>query len=77
VNAASGTVYVPNAVGSDVVVFPLEPPGPPTIDKVSVADVTATSATFPGRSEPAWRGQRIPLRIRGVYDGEHVFGKPL
>jgi hypothetical protein len=50
--SVDGQVYVADSAANDVVVFPLEPPGPPTVERVSLAEVTATSATFQAEVNP-------------------------
>jgi NHL repeat/WD40-like Beta Propeller Repeat len=52
VDSSRGTVYVADSVRSVVDVFPLEPPGPPTVTGSSVGDISSTSATFVGRVNP-------------------------
>jgi DNA-binding beta-propeller fold protein YncE len=52
VDSSTGTVYVADSVRNVVDVFPLEPPGPPTVTGSSVEDIASTSATFAGRINP-------------------------
>jgi DNA-binding beta-propeller fold protein YncE len=52
VDAASGTVYVADSAASDIVVFSLEVPKPPTIESESVSEVTADSASLQAEINP-------------------------
>jgi hypothetical protein len=63
VNSSSGTVYVADSTVGVVDVFPLQPPSPPTVESVSVSDVTSESATLDTEVNP--RG--VPTEYRFEY----------
>lgn len=45
-------VYVADEGANDIVEFPLEPPGPPTVERESVTEVTANSAALQAEVNP-------------------------
>ena len=61
VNAESGDVYAPDAKANVVDMFPLAPPGPPTVESDSLLDVTADGATFGAEINP--RGATAEYRF--------------
>ncbi len=52
VNATAGEVYVADSAANTVDIFPLEPPGAPTVESESVSDVTSGSATLSAQINP-------------------------
>jgi DNA-binding beta-propeller fold protein YncE len=61
VNSTTGQVYVADKRANDIAEFPLEPPGPPTVEGESIAGVTASSATFQAEVNP--RGAATEYRF--------------
>jgi DNA-binding beta-propeller fold protein YncE len=59
--SVEGQVYVADEVANDLVVFPLEPPGPPTVEGESLSEVTASSASLHAVVNP--RGARSEYRF--------------
>src|SRR5262249_13528111 len=53
VSSASGTVYASDAAAGDIQVFPLEAPGPPSVDALSAEGVTAESAQLSAKIDPS------------------------
>ncbi|HEV3071947.1 MAG TPA: hypothetical protein VGY76_11040 [Solirubrobacteraceae bacterium] len=52
VNSVEGTVYASSASGNAIEVFPLEPPGPPTVSGSGVSQVTSDSARVEAEVNP-------------------------
>jgi hypothetical protein len=52
VNSTSGTVYAADSLANTIDVFPLELPGKPTIESISVSHVASGSATFEAQIDP-------------------------
>jgi DNA-binding beta-propeller fold protein YncE len=61
VNSTTGQVYVADQSADRVAEFPLEPPGPPTVEHESVSAVTANSASFQAEVNP--RGAATEYRF--------------
>lgn len=67
VSNGAGTVYVADSSADVVYAYTPEPPGPPTIEAISLTNVTAVSADFQGELNPRSEPNEAPTSYRFEY----------